>query len=202
VYSYHDVHRLSVEQYRAGATPFILIESTYENEYGAPTALLRRQAYESLLAGATGHVFGNNPIWHFDGPGLYPSGSDWRTELASAGTASMQRLKAIWDHLPWWTLAPDEQELLVAVNGGGTAIAALSCDGHLAVLYTVGGWTNVTVEIGALSGSTVTARWIDPTSGAVASTKTFDAAGGRAQLASPGVNASGDTDWLVILDSS
>jgi hypothetical protein len=44
-----------------------------ENEHGLTTADLRGSAYRALLSGAAGHVFGNNPIWHFDSPGLYPA---------------------------------------------------------------------------------------------------------------------------------
>ena len=49
--------------------PFFLIESAYENEHGAGELRVRIQAYQALLSGASGHIYGNNPVWHFDGPG-------------------------------------------------------------------------------------------------------------------------------------
>jgi hypothetical protein len=49
--------------------PFFLIESAYENaeKYEATERHIRTQAYHAMLSGAAGQVFGNNPIWHFDG---------------------------------------------------------------------------------------------------------------------------------------
>ncbi len=49
-----------------------MIESAYENDGFNPQTptRMRTQAYQAILGGSTGHVFGNNPIWHFDGPGL------------------------------------------------------------------------------------------------------------------------------------
>jgi hypothetical protein len=43
--------------------PYILIEGVYENEQEATGRRLRMQAYQAVLLGAAGHVFGNNPIW-------------------------------------------------------------------------------------------------------------------------------------------
>ena len=65
--------RQQIERAHKGQMPFIFIESTYENEHGATQQQLRVQAYDALLSGAAGQVFGNNPLWHFDGPGLHPT---------------------------------------------------------------------------------------------------------------------------------
>ena len=56
--------------------PFFLMESAYENEHDAGEQRLRAQAYQAILSGAMGHLFGNNPIWHFDGAGPLPGGRD------------------------------------------------------------------------------------------------------------------------------
>jgi hypothetical protein len=40
--------------------PFSLIEGVYENMHGAHERQLRTLAYQALLCGATGHVFGND----------------------------------------------------------------------------------------------------------------------------------------------
>ncbi|MBV8361780.1 MAG: DUF4038 domain-containing protein [Deltaproteobacteria bacterium] len=61
--------------------PFFLIESVYENDHNATDRRLRSGAYHAVLSGAAGQVFGNNPMWHFDGPGLYPAS---RTKAPSA----------------------------------------------------------------------------------------------------------------------
>src|SRR5690606_20547631 len=86
--------------------PSFLIESTYENEHGATGRQLRMQAYQALLTGAAGHVFGNNPIWHFDGPGIYAAPVDWKEALGSEGARGMTHLMKLMGALPWWELVP------------------------------------------------------------------------------------------------
>ena len=53
--------RQQIERARKGQMPFIFIESTYENQHGVTQQQLRMQAYDALLSGAAGQVFGNNP---------------------------------------------------------------------------------------------------------------------------------------------
>jgi hypothetical protein len=45
----------------------LLIESAYENEHDISTTRVRAEAYHALLSGASGQVFGNNPMWNFNG---------------------------------------------------------------------------------------------------------------------------------------
>ena len=89
--------------------PFFLIESAYENEHEATEQRLRTQAYQAVLSGAAGQVFGNNPIWHFDGPGLYPAPVTWQQALGSRGAQSMTHLRDLLTSLPWWQLEPDSE---------------------------------------------------------------------------------------------
>ena len=81
--------------------PFVLIESTYEGEHDARPAQIRRQAWTAMLSGAAGQFFGNNPVWHFDGPTLFPFTGDWRQALASAGSRDMSRLAAFFRARSW-----------------------------------------------------------------------------------------------------
>ena len=84
VYTYSSTYSPTVTQYqRTPVMPFMMIESTYENEYGVSTTTLRGQAYDSLLAGAGGQIFGNNPMWHFDGPGVVATTRTWQQELST-----------------------------------------------------------------------------------------------------------------------
>ena len=79
VYTYGPVCAAAVEQYaRPERMPFFLIESAYENEHEANERRLRTQAYHAALSGAAGQIFGNNPIWHFDGPGMHPAPVTWQ----------------------------------------------------------------------------------------------------------------------------
>ena len=59
----------------------MLIETIYESEHDATPDQIRRQAWQAMLSGAAGQFFGNNPIWHFDGPTLYPFTGDWKQAL-------------------------------------------------------------------------------------------------------------------------
>jgi hypothetical protein len=77
------------------SVPFFLIESAYENEHNATDQRLRTQADHAVLSGAAGQVFGNNPIWHFDGPGLYPAPMTWQEALGGKGTQSMTHLQSL-----------------------------------------------------------------------------------------------------------
>ena len=73
-YNYEIVHQRLFEDYnRSPVLPTFLIESSYEGEHNSSEVQIRRQAYWSVLCGGFGHVFGNNPVWHFDGPTLYPA---------------------------------------------------------------------------------------------------------------------------------
>ena len=96
VYSYDkDLIRPMLEEYaRSPARPFVLLETTYEGEHGSTPDVIRRQAYWAVLSGACGQFFGNNPIWHFDGPGLFPAKMTWQQALASEGSNDMAM--AIW----------------------------------------------------------------------------------------------------------
>ena len=75
------------EYRRKPVRPFVLIETTYEDEHDATPDQIRRQAYWAMLSGACGQFFGNNPIWHFDGPGIYPAKMTWQQALGATGSA-------------------------------------------------------------------------------------------------------------------
>ena len=202
LYTYQDVYSAAVEQHAESELPYFLIESTYENEHGASTKLLRTQAYQALLTGAIGHVFGNNPMWHFDGPELFPGGQTWEDALTSPGTESMRHVGELFGDLPWWNLVPDlDGVLLVGDVGAGQdrAVAAIDCAGGLAVVYIPTG-EPVNVNPDCLAGRNRSVRWFDPTSG-MFSPAAAGAVEGDAEfeLAPPGANEAGDSDWVAII---
>ena len=49
-------------EYARSSMPFFLIEARYENEQGAGELVVRTQAYQAVLSGASGHLMGNTPI--------------------------------------------------------------------------------------------------------------------------------------------
>jgi len=205
VYTYGPVHAAALRQHaRAERKPFILIESAYEYEHGATERRVRTQAYQALLSGAAGHIFGNNPIWHFDGPGLYISPVTWRQALGDRGSVSMMHLRTLMTSLPWWRLEPDADNT-VLIGGLGSvadrAVAARSDDGSFALIY-LPSLRTVAVQLAALAGPRVIARWYDPSDG---SWSEVDEAPMTAQHARtfvpPGRNKAGFGDWVLLLQS-
>ncbi len=63
VEEYHVYGQIYNETLRNNYIPYVMLESAYEYERNETTQTLRRQAYWSLLSGASGHFFGNRDIW-------------------------------------------------------------------------------------------------------------------------------------------
>ena len=207
VYTYDPVYISALEEYRRPAgMPFFLIESAYENEHEASEQRLRTQAYQAVLSGAAGQVFGNNPIWHFDGPGIYDAPASWQEELNSRGAQSMTHLHDLLASLPWWLLEPDLDHRLLTGGRGSEderAVAARTADGSLAIIYMPDS-REITVDLARLAGPEVTARWYDPANGQSTELNgsPFSAAGARSFKPRPRRNSSGFDDWLLILEST
>ncbi len=186
------------------ALPYILIEAQYENAPHVTPQRLRAQAYQSLLTGAAGHVFGNSPIWYFDAAPDPTWARGWRAALDSPGSRSMAHLHELFARLPWTEFEPDlSGAFLVGGEGDGRerAVAARSRNGSLALVYIPEDRT-VTLNLSRLTGPHVQAFWYDPAAGVA-----YDAMG--SSLRSQGIekfrplqkNASGEGDWLLILQS-
>ena len=178
--------------------PFFYIEGTYENE-GASDVCLRSQAYWSILGGSSGHVFGNNPIWAFTGPA-------WQQALNSTGAQSMANVGALFRSRAWQTLVPDYLHQVVtagygSINNATYVSAARAGDGSMVIAYLPAGGT-ITVDMSRLSGS-ATARWYDPAAGTFTSItgSPFANAGSR-NFTTPGTNAGGSVDWVLVLETT
>ncbi len=168
--------------YAQTTLPFFLIEGRYEYDAGGVTeAQVRLQAYQVMLGGGTGQLLGNQNLWSF------PTG--WQTTLGSPGAMAETNLGTLFSSLSWWLMVP---------NGTN---AALASDQSFEVIYVPSG--GVTVNLGALSGPHVNARWYDPTNG------TYSTIGGSpfVNSGSPtftpsGNNGNGDADWVLVLQST
>lgn len=180
--------------------PVFLCESGYEHEAndrrpGTPFRI-RRQAYGAVLNGAlVGHAYGHRDIWKFD--------PRWRDALDDPGARHLAHVKALFATRKWWTLVPDQGDTFLtggrgAIGEDGYVSAARSNDGALAILY-LPEERAVTLDLGRLGGSPSQALWFDPTDGSTrpASAKPAD---GRHRFASPGRNAAGDSDWVLLLE--
>jgi len=153
--------------------PFFLIESVYENEHNATDGRLRTDAYHAVLSRAAGQVFGNNPIWHFEGPGLYPAPVAWQEALRSQGSLSMTHLRELLGRVSWWLLEADLiNSFLTSGIGSGfdRAVAARAADRSFAIVYLPSA-RGITLDLGQRAGPRVAARWYEPRNGVFSKVK-------------------------------
>jgi Protein of unknown function (DUF4038)/Putative collagen-binding domain of a collagenase len=211
IYTWTDVGTKARAAYASVPTrPFFLIESGYENEHvpAGHEQRVRVESYQAMLSGAAGQAFGNNPIWHFDGPGVFPDPEprDWRSWLDSAGARSMVHLRTLFSAHAWWTLVPDVSNALLAPSGSGPfdlAVGATSDDNAIGLVY-VPTHRTVTVTLNQLKGPKINAKWFDPAAGTYAEVGTLGALGPKV-FSTPGNNSSTTgrfSDWALVLEST
>lgn len=205
LYAYDEIIDRALQRQRAGpALPFFFIEGPYENERGSDEQSLRLNAYGTILAGACGQIFGNNPLWHFAGPGLYDAPGTWEDALGSRGSQSVSYLKQFFDALPWWELEPERGRLLAKPDQSdkGLALGAMTKEGKAAVLY-VSGRNSIAIDTSALAPSVRRARWYDPASGKY--TEASEAGSVRRGIVTFETpeprNSGGFDDWVLVLGS-
>lgn len=199
VYTAEDVLPEIRHSYRTATRPFFQIEAIYERMSGIDVRGVRRQAWQSVLGGAQGQIYGNDPMWHFgskDGSGT----AGWQAQLSSPGARSMSRLSALMGGLTWGKLAPDTgQRLLKAVSEkGDDPVAAFSAETGQAIVYLPRGGA-VSLDLSALGGTSAQLTWADPSSSRTVDAGTKPTQGGAVSLAPPGANADGDPDWVLVV---
>ena len=209
VYSYQTnlFQPLLAEYSRQPIRPFVLIETTYEGEHDSTPDQIRRQAYWAMLAGAGGQFLGNNPIWHFDGPGLFPFPAGWRQALDGAGSRDIARLGKLFRQLPWEQLMPERNHSIVSDgygNGIATALTAQTPDRQLSITYFPSTGLRPRVfmlDTGSFSRP-LKARWINPVSGRSSRVEDSPLVNrGQYHLTTPGHNGAKANDWILILQS-
>jgi Protein of unknown function (DUF4038)/Putative collagen-binding domain of a collagenase len=203
VYTYYPTYKAVLDaRRRQPPLPAVLGEANYEgenNQHETPPTTdetLRRQVLWSLTSGAAGEFFGTRD-WSFD-PG-------WERRLSSRALSQIARLRNLFLTLRWWELEPDTANRLVT-GGRGTQLttdeprdvlendyvtAARTPDGRLAVIYLPTART-ISVSPAAMAAGT-RATWVDPTSGARRPVPL------AASFTTPGRNAAGGGDWLLLL---
>lgn len=175
---------------RTPVRPFFYIEGWYEGEHDTSAVCLRSQAYWSLLSGAVGHVFGNNPMWDFwDG---------WTGALDSPGSVSMQHFSELVLSRDWASLQPDyAHQVLVAGYGslddGSYAACARTRDGHTVIVYTPERRT-LTVDLNQVSGTKAHVWWFNPSNGTTVFLDSLPTEGWR-EFTPPFA-----ADWVLVID--
>ena len=158
-----------------------------------------------MLSGACGQFFGNNPIWHFDGPGLYPAKTTWQKALDGTGSGDMARLCKMFADLPWHQLIPEANHAIVTEGYGkdlATISTARTADKKLAIIYIPSTGVQsqaLTVDLAQFSGP-VTGQWFNPTKGhfKALADKPFPNRITRI-FHTPGDNGTKTNDWILIL---
>ena len=175
--------------------PVFLCETGYDGEdnddHDWIPREIRKENCWALTSGACGHINGAKQLWWF-GPG-------WRDWLDRPVTRQLGMLRDLLTARTWWKLEPDlDGDLLVAGAGDGweRATAAAAGDGSWGWVF-VPTAREIVVDLSALEGAKK-ARWFDPTNGSCR-----NAAGsmsGKQAFTTPGANADGDEDWLLLLE--
>jgi hypothetical protein len=199
----NDVFSMAKTEYeRLGTTmPFFLLEGRYENEPvssppGASAALVRTQAYQAMLSGATGHVMGNFPMWDF--------ATGWPAELNNGAASTLKYLRILFETRAWHTLQPDLSNNLLTGGIGADknrAVAARAAGGSFALAY-VPSVRQISINTSQLTGPNVQAKWCDPTTGVCTPTGAAFPKNNPQSLTPPGNNSGGFGDWALLLEST
>ena len=214
-YTYAPTYQQVLTEYNRSSVPVFMVEAVYESEDigdhqpGTPLTL-RRQAYWSLLSGATGQLYGNHDTWQFlcdqrDQAGNCVGG--WKDHLDTTGTREFNYAADLFQSLPWYQLVPDQSHSLLTGGYGSYgdwdyATAAQTPDGSLALVYIPTART-VTVDLGTMAAP-VSARWYDPAAGTYTDIPGSPLPNQAShQFTTPGNNADGpgNTDWVLVLQS-
>lgn len=189
--------------------PSYLLEAHYELEnvgqppdYGT-AAVVRRQAYWTMLSGGCGQFYGNHYIW-----GFFPN---WESHLNTPGAAEFTIWKNFFSAIPWYTLIPDQAHRVVIAGLGdyGNSRTRVSADNYCTAAVSSFGTTmvayaptfrTITVNMAAFQ-TPMYAHWFDPTNGnytAISGTPFKNS--GNQQFTPPIKNHSGSSDWVLLLE--
>ena len=183
--------------------PVLDAEPPYEpdtamQDGGVVTAKInRRFGWWAALSGAMGVTYGGPPgSWKI---GKVPV--DW-SAIQRPQAAQTANINRVLGRLPWYWLAPDWDNASVT-GGRGTyggedyAPAARGDDGSMIAAFAPSART-LTVDLSKLRAPGK-AWWFDPVSGAPAGSATDVTNSGTREFTTPGANAGGDDDWVLVL---
>jgi hypothetical protein len=215
-YSYYPQYAQMLKEYnRATTMPAFFGEGVYElQEYSGGYVgpwQMRNQEYWTQLSGSAGQFHGHANLYGFLGDW---KNTDWQTAV---GITQFVHAINFFKTRRWYDLVPDQNHTVVTAglgtyqssgfnnnpsNPNDYLTAARTSDGKLVVAYlpTI---RTITVDMTKLTGSSVTARWYDPTNGtySTVSGSPFPNTGSR-QFRPTGNNAEGWGDWVLVLEAN
>ena len=213
-YVYEKQYTVAADAFRHSPTlPAFLIETGYEQEGWVPgdRASVRKYEYWAALGGATAGVFyGHRDIWEFNTDTWssgFPFGFQrWQLSLDAPGAQDMTRMGQLYGSIAWQALVPSGlagmKTLVTATTSADQVTAAAAPDGSVLLAYVPPKGTSavtVTIDMTAMGGAT-RSRWFDPTTGGYTPDATGLANTGTHVFTTPGANASGANDWVLVLD--
>jgi hypothetical protein len=210
---YTDLQTFSLSQTawnRTPTRPFFLIEAYYENNsHVTGNRVLRSEAYWSILSGCAGYMFGNCPLFGLSSPNTLTyctsANSDWRFQMDNTGSQDMTQFKNLFTSVAWEKMVPDFNHTVVTAGYGSgvtTVTTARASDGSFVLSY-LPAVSGVTVDMTTLTGSSVAARWYDPTNGTYTTVSGSPFPNTGIHVFTPtGNNSSGASDWVLLLQST
>jgi hypothetical protein len=210
--------------------PMMLLEGNYEGEKfagvtdGCQTVRnCRLQEWWTMTSGGAGQLYGNYftdaigcGCTHGGGSASIPSNSFNTSDVNTTGVTQLGYQTTLLKSIAWQDLAPDANGAgHLITSGGGTcpttgSIVSVNCvtaatngagADNLALIYMPIS-QSITVDMSKLSGSSVTARWYDPTTGSFTTVSGSPFSLASHTLSAPGNNNAGDSDWVLLLQSS
>jgi hypothetical protein len=200
--------RVQVVYNRTPVKPVLDGETLYEDhpvcfnakDLGTSSAYdIRKHAYFDVFAGAFGHTYGCHDVWQMWAPNRTPINAPhfpWYVALDLPGAGQMQYLRHLVESRPMLDRVPD-QSVITTAMGANDHIQATRGKDYIFV-YTAQG-KPVTVNMGKISGSNVTAYWYDPKNGESKSGGQFSNKG--KQTFTPPSSGYGH-DWVLVLDDA
>lgn len=189
--------------------PVILGETGYEAEPNAIELLpdaksgdlwnpykIRRNAWWAVLSGANGYCAGTR-LWRYE--------PNWREVMNAESTRQAPLIYRVLETLPWWQLVPDEKHTLIT-KGYGTFkqvdyIASVIAENNEVAVAYIPSARIITIDLSVFK-KPVAARWFDPANGEFRAVKDSLLQSLKSyEISTPGKNADGDTDWILVLQS-
>ncbi|GAB4024620.1 glycoside hydrolase family 140 protein [Spirosoma gilvum] len=159
---------------------------------------VRRYGYWSVLAGAFGYTYGHNSVMQMykktDKETSFGPIDTWDKALDAPGASQMIHLKNLLLEHSFFDRVPDQS--LIANQGNRYDYLVASRGPDYALVYTYTG-RNIRLNMGKISGDTVTASWYSPRDGQT--TAIGDVANTGVQEFNPPADPKNGNDWVLVI---
>lgn len=171
---------------------------------------VRNAAYWSMFAGCAGYTYGAHPIWQFsdDKRPAYSTLTikSWQEALHLPGAGQITYLKALMTSKPSEGLTPDQTMIVKGQGAGADYVCAIRSKSHALFYIPTGAY--VTVKLGVISGTNISASWFDPRTGSTTLIGTYPNKGDRA-FDVPGISkevawlrSGRGCDWVLVIEDA